>query len=214
MVGMAAMVGGGTGAAMTAVTMIFEMTRDYDIVMPMIVAVALQLGVRRVLSRENIYTIKLLGRGHAIPKALHANMFLVRQRQRGDGPRRAGAAGRDQLRRVPARQQGEHEGCATWWSPTDRASSACMRVNTGLRRAVGATAAKVTMGELAKWDFVVVDEAELMFEVIPKMPREGLGTAVVVKKQAGGKPPWILGVVARDQLAKAVGESVEIYPKS
>ena len=29
-IGMAAMVGGGTGAAMTAVTMIFEMTRDYD----------------------------------------------------------------------------------------------------------------------------------------------------------------------------------------
>ena len=40
MVGMGAMVGGGTGAVMTAVTMIFEMTLDYDIVMPMIVAVA------------------------------------------------------------------------------------------------------------------------------------------------------------------------------
>ena len=40
MVGMGAMVGGGTGAAMTAVTMIFEMTRDYDIVLPMILAVA------------------------------------------------------------------------------------------------------------------------------------------------------------------------------
>ena len=38
MIGMAAMVGGSTGAALTAVTMIFEMTRDYDIVMPMIVA--------------------------------------------------------------------------------------------------------------------------------------------------------------------------------
>jgi chloride channel protein, CIC family len=47
---MAAMVGGATGAAMTAVTMIFEMTRDYDIVMPMIVAVALSIGIRRVLS--------------------------------------------------------------------------------------------------------------------------------------------------------------------
>ena len=34
------MVGGGTGAAMTAVAMIFEMTRDYDIVMPLILAVA------------------------------------------------------------------------------------------------------------------------------------------------------------------------------
>ena len=36
------------------------------------------IGVRRVLSRENIYTIKLVGRHHLIPKALHANMFLVR----------------------------------------------------------------------------------------------------------------------------------------
>ena len=34
------MVGAGTGAAMTAVAMIFEMTRDYDIVLPMILAVA------------------------------------------------------------------------------------------------------------------------------------------------------------------------------
>ena len=36
MVGMGAMVGAGTGAAMTAVAMIFEMTRDYNIVLPMI----------------------------------------------------------------------------------------------------------------------------------------------------------------------------------
>ena len=76
---MAAMVGGGTGAAMTAVTMIFEMTRDYDLVMPSIVAVALAIGVRRLLSQENIYTVKLVGRGHFVPKAMHANMFLVRR---------------------------------------------------------------------------------------------------------------------------------------
>lgn len=79
MVGMAAMVGGATGAAMTAVTMIFEMTLDYGIVMPMIIAVAISIGCRRVLSRENIYTIKLVARRHFIPKALHANMFLVRR---------------------------------------------------------------------------------------------------------------------------------------
>ena len=79
MVGMGAMVGGGTGAVMTAVTMIFEMTRDYDIVMPMIIAVAFSVGMRRLLSRENIYTLKLYRRGHFVPKALHANMFLVRR---------------------------------------------------------------------------------------------------------------------------------------
>ena len=102
MVGMAAMVGGGTGAAMTAVTMIFEMTRDYDIVMPMIVAVAISIGVRRVLSRENIYTIKLVARRHFIPKALHANMFLVRRGGRRHGQGRPRAAARHAVRRVPA----------------------------------------------------------------------------------------------------------------
>ena len=69
-IGMAAMVGGGTGAAMTAVTMIFEMTRDYDLMMPSIIAVALAIGVRRLLSIETIYTVKLVGRGHFVPKAL------------------------------------------------------------------------------------------------------------------------------------------------
>ena len=78
MVGMGTMVGAGTGAAMTAVAMVFEMTRDYNIVLPMVLAVAVGLGVRRLLSRENMYTMKLYRRGHPIPKALHANMFLVR----------------------------------------------------------------------------------------------------------------------------------------
>jgi hypothetical protein len=55
------------------------MTRDYDLVMPSIIAVALVIGVRRLLSQENIYTIKLVGRGHKVPKAMHANMFLTGQ---------------------------------------------------------------------------------------------------------------------------------------
>ena len=32
-----------------------------------------------MLSRENIYTLKLARRDHTIPKALQANMFLVRK---------------------------------------------------------------------------------------------------------------------------------------
>ena len=100
MVGMGAMVGGGTGAVMTAVTMIFEMTRDYGIVLPMIVAVAVAVGVRRVLSRENIYTLKLFRRGHVIPKALHANMFLVRHAHEVMATDVFLAPGRDELRHV------------------------------------------------------------------------------------------------------------------
>jgi CIC family chloride channel protein len=80
-VGMAAVVGAGTGGVMTAIVMIFEMTRDYAIIVPVIVAVAIAAGIRRALIDETIYTIKLRHRGHRIPKERHVNLFLVQQAQ-------------------------------------------------------------------------------------------------------------------------------------
>ena len=78
-VGMAAMVGAGTGGVMTAIIMIFEMTRDYAIIVPVIVAVAVAAGRPALLIPETIYTIKLRHRGHRIPKERHVNLYLVRQ---------------------------------------------------------------------------------------------------------------------------------------
>jgi chloride channel protein, CIC family len=80
-VGMAAMVGAATGGVMTAIVMVFEMTRDYAIMVPVILAVAIAAGVRRALIGETIYTIKLRHRGHRIPKERHINLFLVQQAQ-------------------------------------------------------------------------------------------------------------------------------------
>jgi CIC family chloride channel protein len=80
-VGMAAMVGAGTGGVMTAIVMVFEMTRDYAIIVPVIVAVAVAAGVRRALIAETIYTIKLRHRGHRIPKERYVNLYLVQQAQ-------------------------------------------------------------------------------------------------------------------------------------
>jgi len=79
MVGMAAMVGAGTGGVMTAIVMIFEMTRDYAIMVPVILTVAIAAGVRRALSRDTIYTIKLRHRGRQVPQDRHANLYLVQQ---------------------------------------------------------------------------------------------------------------------------------------
>ena len=76
---MGAIVGGATGASMTAIVMIFEMTRDYNVIVPLVLAVALATGTRRALITENIYTIKLRHRGRPIPINRHTNMYLVRQ---------------------------------------------------------------------------------------------------------------------------------------
>jgi CIC family chloride channel protein len=78
---MAAMVGAGTGGVMTAIVMVFEMTRDYAIIVPVIVGVAVAAGIRRTLIGETVYTIKLRHRGHRIPKERHINLYLVKQAQ-------------------------------------------------------------------------------------------------------------------------------------
>jgi CIC family chloride channel protein len=78
-VGMAAMIGAGTGAVMTAIVMVFEMTQNYAIIVPVIVAVAVAAGVRRLLTGETLYTMKLGHRGHPIPDQRHINLYLVKQ---------------------------------------------------------------------------------------------------------------------------------------
>ena len=180
MVGMGAMVGGGTGAVMTAVTMIFEMTLDYSIVMPMIVAVAMSIGARRLLSRETIYTLKLVRRGRAIPKARHANMFLVRSaREVMDAD----------IQVLPAEhsfddylRQPEHAGRLRYVVVTDKGHLyGVIRVNTGLRRGLETTQTGVSLGEVASRNFTIVREDETAFDVIRRMWRRNAIMAVVVR---------------------------------
>ncbi len=101
LVGMAGIVGGGTGAAMTAIMMIFEMTGDYNITVAAIIAVACAIGVRRALSEENIYTMKLARRGHHVPKDHRTHMFPIRTAEEVMLPV-AGVVQLDEIERAPA----------------------------------------------------------------------------------------------------------------
>jgi CIC family chloride channel protein len=75
--GMAGIVAGATGAALTAVEMIFEMTLDYSVVLPMALTVSVSYGLRRYLCLDSIYTMKLSRRGEYMPQALQANAHLL-----------------------------------------------------------------------------------------------------------------------------------------
>ncbi len=76
--GMAGMVGGATGAPMTAIVMIFEMTLDYNVILPITITVALSYGLRTLLLEESIYTLKLVRRGHYMPAGLQVNLLHIR----------------------------------------------------------------------------------------------------------------------------------------
>jgi len=75
--GMAGMVGATTSAVVTAIVMIFEQTRDYSAILPIITTVSLAYVVRVAITRESIYTLKLVRRGLNIPQGLQSAMSMT-----------------------------------------------------------------------------------------------------------------------------------------
>jgi CIC family chloride channel protein len=209
-IGMAAMVGGGTGAAMTAVTMIFEMTLDYDLVMPSIVAVALAIGIRRLLSPENIYTVKLVGRGHMVPKAMHANMFLIR---------RAGDVMERDVAIVPAdthfdeflRRYGTAGGMKHAVVTRGNHVAGVVRVNLGLRRGSEAAYAGITLGDVAQRNFTLARENDIVFDILQRMSRRNASMAVVTKTGGRWRASEILGVISKEHVADSVADSIRPF---
>jgi CIC family chloride channel protein len=209
-IGMAAVVGGGTGAAMTAVTMIFEMTRDYALVMPSIIAVALAVGVRRLLSRESIYTAKLTGRGHTIPEALHANMFMVRharQVMERDVVLASSDSDFGEFLRDP-RNAGKMKHVVV--TKGDRIVG-CLRVNMALRAGVEGAYAGVKLGDLAHRKFILASTDHVVFDILTRMARRKAVMAIITKNARRPRAQHVAGVLSREHLGDSVIDSIRQY---
>lgn len=210
MIGMGAMVGGATGAVMTAVTMIFEMTRDYNIVLPMILAVALSVGVRRVLSPESIYTLKIYRRGHVLPKSLFANMFLVRRAREVMDTNVALAPAQMSLEAFLALPDSGGRPRNIVVFDGERVFGV-IQVNTSLREASRAAQTPPTMRDIATQRYTIVRENDIVFDVIRRMWRKHSAIALVVRTTGNPGAQDVLGVITKDQVADSVAASINVY---
>jgi CIC family chloride channel protein len=80
LIGMGAAFAGATRAAITAVIILFELTGEYTIILPLMLAIVTATVVSTVLSHDTIYTRKLLRRGLDIDAAHHPNTRLAATR--------------------------------------------------------------------------------------------------------------------------------------
>jgi len=68
MVGMAAVLAGAVHAPLTAILLLFEMTNDYRIILPLMLAVAASLALSQRLQRDSVYTLGLARKGIRIER--------------------------------------------------------------------------------------------------------------------------------------------------
>jgi len=75
LVGMGAVVGGATHAPITAILIIFELTGDYKIILPLMISCIIATLLSIWVQRPSIYTIKLLRRGVDIYRGRAVNVL-------------------------------------------------------------------------------------------------------------------------------------------
>ena len=164
-----------------------------------------------MLSRENIYTMKLFRRGHAVPKALHANMFLVRRAREvmdSDFAILPAETHLDAVLRRPESKVGMRHFIVT---EGDRIIGV-QRVNTALRQGLEGTDTGVTFGDIANRHFVVAREEDIAFDVIRRMWRHDAFMAIVVAKAGIPHAGDVRGVITKEHVADSVAASIQIYP--
>jgi CIC family chloride channel protein len=77
LVGMGAVFAGAAQAPITSVLIIFELTGDYRIILPLMFAIVLAAGISSLLTRDTIYTLKLRRRGIDIRRGRPANLMEI-----------------------------------------------------------------------------------------------------------------------------------------
>ena len=75
LVAMGGLVAGTTRAPITAIIIVFELTNDYSIILPLMVTCIISVILSAKLTRESIYTLKLLLRNIGIKEGMEVNVM-------------------------------------------------------------------------------------------------------------------------------------------
>lgn len=195
--GMAAMIGGTTGAVVTAIVMLFEMTRDYNAILPIIFTVAIAYMVRKLISYPSIYTLKLLRRGHVVPEGLQAAIASAHQAKDVMTNDFEIVSADDHFHHLA--EQGK--------SMRDDAITIVQRngnVIGVLHRMIFPApidTSKKTFGDLADSSYVSVVSSDSLIEVLKIMQQTNARVALVAHNRRSNKFKDIVGVITDKQIA-------------
>ena len=208
-VGMAGIVGGTTGAAITAIVMIFEMTLDYGVIVPMTITVAIAYGVRKMISNESIYTLKLTRRGHRMPSAMQANiqyMKPARELKHAGVVRLAAAMTLPELAiTLPSYPED-----ALFVVVEGKQIIGVVTI-TGALKAVRKPRQTTTVAEIASQGYAVISADTSVFEILTKMRLDGTEVFLMApgeqEKANDGLQRWI----SKESIAESLIDAIELF---
>ncbi len=200
MVGMAAVFSGAAHAPVTAILILFEMTGDYKIILPLMLATVISTLISRLISPESIYTLKLTRRGVHLRQGQDIDVMqsiTVREAMTTDVDTVPLSMSLDDL--AEAFSQSHHHGFPVVEEAGELAGVVSIQ-DLERAKAAGPIAGRV-VGEIATRDGLqVAYPYEPMWKALRRLGRRDLGRLPVVEEEGSGR---LVGLVRRSDIIRA-----------
>lgn len=210
MVGMAAVLAGAVHAPLTAIILLFEMTNDYRIILPLMFAVTISLFLAQAIQRDSVYTLSLVRKGIRLQHGRDVDVLeaitvgeimqtqVVTLRESDSLATAADVFMRTRHHGLPVvNDAGELVGIFTV-QDLDRAQE--NEVGAGTGSALGAEKKTLTVGDACTRELLVAYPDETMGAALRRMSIRDVGRLPVVARD---NPRKLLGVLRRTDLVRA-----------
>jgi len=203
-VGMGAVVGGATGAAMAAIVMIFEMTLDYTVIIPMTLTVAISYAVRRSVIRDSIYTRKLALRGELVPESLRSDLQSTRRAASIMNSHPEILPATTRLQDLPADRN-------EVFVVTDGSGAVAAAVTGESLAAFGRAKPTAVIGDVVQRNYVVVSPGDSVWQVVAAMRSTDAAFALVASQQEDLSASSVQGIITRKHIMDTLAGDIELF---
>jgi len=204
LVGMGAVVSATTQAPITAIVIIFEMTRDYRIILPLMIACVISTMVARALGRETIYTLKLLRRGINLKAGRDIN--VMRAIKVSDAMRTELDYAKDDMTIrdvVKLMQKTRHTGFPVLGSREELVGIVTLKDIRDTKPPEKRLS--IPVKDIMTTDLIVSYPDDTLDDVFKKLTYHNIGRLPVVKRE---NPERIIGMLSRSDIINAYNQKV------
>jgi CIC family chloride channel protein len=205
LVGMAAVFSGAAHAPVTAILILFEMTGDYHIILPLMLTTVMSTLVSRILSQESIYTLKLTRRGVHLQQGKDIDVMqsiVVRDAMSTDVDTVPLSMSLQELAEELARTH--HHG----FPVVDKEGllAGVVSIQDLERAKMAGSIEEKTVGDIAtRQGLLVAHPYEPMWKALRRLGRRGVGRLPVVEEEGSRR---LVGVVRRADIVRAYDQAM------
>jgi CIC family chloride channel protein len=172
--------------------------------------VALSYAVRKLLSKESIYSAKLVRRGHTLPEALHADFRRMRNaRQIMETAVVVMRATTPLEEALSSLEQGITTSLIVF--EDDEAALGGFVPPEALVRASAKAGGHLTLNDISKTAYGTIGQDATLFDVMSKMRSDGVPIILVLRDTGNRVARNVVGFIGQQEVGRSVVETIDPF---